>query len=156
MEREELVEEMKRRWMKPGKRSKEEIIDLLEQEDRGQRKIVWVKQRKKGEDNDQMTGLRSDRRMKEEEGGGHTILQDSKVEEAEWEDMIPVEEDNQTRSETVEVDSPMTSAKGRPIIVPSPGRLRGKGRRGYWVAKREEKLKGRTKSNSKPSGADSQ
>ena len=78
------------------------------------------------------------------------------MEEAEWEDMIPVEEDNQTRSETVEVDSPMTSAKGRPIIVPSPGRLRGKGRRGYWVAKREEKLKGRTKSNSKPSGADSQ
>jgi len=29
----------------------------------------------------------------------------------------------------------------------SPWRLRGKGRRGYWVKKREDQVKGRTKSN---------
>ena len=148
MEREELVEEMKRRWMKPGKKKKEEIIDLLEREDRGQRRIVWVKQDKE-EDNTQKTELREDMSVKEERRGGQTTHQDSGVEEDEWEDMIPVEEDSQTRSESVEVDNPVSETKRRPRSVSSPGRPRGKGRRGYWVAKREEHVKGKTKSKLK-------
>ena len=141
------MREMKRRWMKPGRRTREEIIDLLEQEDRGQRRIVWVKQDKK-EDIVQGTKLREDRSWKEEEGGGQTTFQDSEVEGDEWEDMIPVEEDSQSRSEGEGVVSTMSEAMGRPRSALSPGRLggKGKGRKGYWLARREEQIKGRTKS----------
>ena len=55
----------------------------------------------------------------------------SEVREDEWEDMIPVEEDCQTRSESVEVDNLMSEVKRRPISVHSPGRPKGKGRKEY-------------------------
>ena len=51
-----------------------------------------------------------------------------------------------TRSETTNVSSPNDRALGRPTSTMFPGRLRGRGQRGFWL-KREAKLRGRTKSN---------
>ena len=54
--------------------------------------------------------------------------------------MIPQEEEKQARSESVNDGRPVTGAMGRPRNTISPGRPRGNGRRGYWVAKREEQM----------------
>ena len=43
----------------------------------------------------------------------------------------------------------MSEDMGRPRSVLSPGRLKGKGIKGYWLARREEQIKGRTKSTTK-------
>ena len=47
MTREELVEEFKKRRIKPGKRRREAMVDLLNEEDRNQRRIGWAKQARK-------------------------------------------------------------------------------------------------------------
>ena len=64
------------------------------------------------------------------------------AEEDEWEDITQGGEDKSSGIETVEEARPMTSARGTPSKVISPGRPRGKGRRGYWVAKREVQIGG--------------
>ena len=92
--------------------------------------------------------------MEGEEREAHNS--EGETEETEWVDITPQEGDSTSRSESVEDRRPVTGAMRRQRNIISPGRPRGKGSRGYWVAKREEKHKGRTKSNSKPSGADSQ
>ena len=61
--------------------------------------------------------------------------------EDEWEDINPVEGDSIARSETTKVDRPNDRAMGRPRSAMFPGRLRGRGQRGFWL-KREAKLRG--------------
>ena len=58
--------ELKSRWMKPGRRTREEIIDSL-----SRRSIIWVKEDKK-EDTVQVTKISKDRSWKKEEGGGNS------------------------------------------------------------------------------------
>ena len=67
--------------------------------------------------------------------------------EDEWEDINPVEGGSLTRSETTNVSSPNDRALGRPTSTMFPGRLRGRGQRGFWLNRKEAKLRGRTKSN---------
>ena len=69
------------------------------------------------------------------EGGTSDLNREA--EEAEWVNMAPGEEASLSRSESGEGAELETSALRRQRNVRSPGRPRGKGRRGYWVAKRE-------------------
>ena len=77
-----------------------------------------------------------------QEGGEGRKTQNlqGEAEEDDWEDMNPRGEDKPTGSETAGEAKPKTRARGRPKIVHSPGRPRGRGRRGYWVARREDQL----------------
>ena len=138
MSGEELAEELRRRKMKPGRLSNEKMRELLNKEDRCQSKIVWTRGDLGHNDN-----VNQPRGGSEGEGeGGRTQETHREAEEDAWEDIDQGEEDKSTGSETVGEAKPRTSVRGRSTNVISPGRPRGKGRRGYWVAKREAQMGG--------------
>ena len=93
-------------------------------------------------------------RRKEVKGGEEAKTQSDLEGEDEWEDILTEEEDVAAGREATEEDKPKAKKVGRPTSTVSPGRLGGRGQRGYWVKKREAKLRGRTKSSE--GGADGQ
>ena len=56
------MEEFKKRRIKPGKRKREAMVDLLNKEDKNQRRIVWAKQARED------AGPKTELRGEEEEG----------------------------------------------------------------------------------------
>ena len=152
---EELVEEMRRRKKKPGRMKREQMIEFLVKENKCQGRITWGKEDVKGcyAKGDLLKG------ETEVEGEDKDTQESTReAEEDDWEDMNPRGEDKPTGSETAGEAKPKTRARGKPKIVHSPGRPRGRERRGYWVARRENQLQRegrltvRTDSNSNFSG----
>ena len=93
--------------------------------------------------------------LREQRSGGNregeaerTHNSDREDDEAGWVDITPQEEASSGR-ESEGIGKPNTSALRRPRSIISPGRPRGKGRKGYWVAKREAQLTEKLKTTSK-------
>ena len=143
--REDLVEEVKRRKMKPGNMGMKRMIEFLEKEDKNQRRIFWTRHDRE-EDDAQGTTLRGEQREEGEAEGTHNS--DREDDEAGWVDITPQEEASSGR-ESEGIGKPNTSALRRPKSIISPGRPRGKGRKGYWVAKREAQLTEKLKTTRK-------
>ena len=129
-----------------GRKKKEDLIKLLEEDDRGQRRITWWRGNME-EDNvsgSHISGV-SGGGGEEEEGGETQPAPGMEEEDPEWVDILPGGKEA-SGSETV----------GRPSRRPKPGRTSpskgvgrlqgGQGKRGFWM-RRKEKLLGGTDVN---------
>ena len=145
-EEEELKKEMRIRKFKVGgkKRKKEEMIRLLEEDDRGQKRIVWGRSRKEGDI--VSTNTNSGGReigVKEEEGGEPKPPPVCEGGDPEWEDIIPVEEANGREAGGRPEPKPRL---GRTSPLKDTGRLQGgRGKRGYWVRRKEMQIGSKVK-----------
>ena len=129
---------MRKRKFKVRGRTREEIIKLLEDDDRMQGRIIWETP-KHNQNQVQCSVLRGvDGGLEEEEEGGDAKPTNRDEEEDQWEDVDPGNQgDNGMK--VGEKTSP-ESCVGRSR---DPGRQGGRGRRGFWVRRREDQLKKR-------------
>ena len=131
----ELKEELKKRHFKVGGKKRSDLIFLLEEDKRNQRKIVLAEGHWGGQGGRQFRG---------EEGG---VEDPGEEEEDNWVDVDPLEGTANGRG-TEEKTSPKQSP-GRKSPLRDPGRHRGRGKRGYWVGRRALQVQGRMKSEQK-------
>ena len=134
---------MRKRRFKVRGRTRERMIFLLEEDNKTQKVIAWEKEDTGGgEMGNQLRGENGE--VKEEEGAMRTLAVSGEDGEAEWVDVEPQDQiDN--GNETEETASPKQSLR-RLTPKKDPGRLRGKGRRGYWIGRLQQQKKGRIKS----------
>ena len=135
-----LRRELKRRKYKARGKMRKDIILLLEEDDKTQERIVWEPQRPVHQVQQYLT-----RGGGEEEGGGDATPNTGEDEEDLWEEVEPgsliadgmkAEEGTDTRPSI-----------GRKSPLGGSGRLTGRGRRGFWVRRKEELLKKSLKSD---------
>ena len=139
----ELREELKSRRFKVKGRGREEMIILLEEDNRNQKKLVLSQGHWRGQGGrHQIRGEEGGR--EEGKGGGDTTPNTGEEGEDNWVDVDPPELTDNGRG-TEEAACPN---EGLRRISPSKnlGRLRGQGRRGYWVGRRAQQIQGRMKS----------
>ena len=125
--------EMRRRKFKLRGRLREDIILLLEEDDKTQGKIVWGQQHTVHQEQQCLTSGGG-----EEEGGGDATPNTGEDEEDLWEEVEP----NNLVANGIEAEGtgPRPSI-GRKSPLRDTGRLGGRGRRGYWVRRKGELLK---------------
>ena len=123
-----------------GRRSKDEMVNLLVEEDKKQCKIVWGTKNMEEEESkgDHIRGGGS-RSWKEEEGARDAGDQPGEEDESEWVDIPPTDQED-NGSETQGEPSQETKLR-----MPTPHKVMrrtqgGRGTRGFWVKRREEQV----------------
>ena len=139
----ELRDDLRRRRFKVKGRKREEMILLLEEDDKNQRKLVLTEGHWRGQGgSQQIRGVLGE--GEEGKRGGDTTPSTGEDGEDFWVDVNPQDQTDNGRG-TEEVDSPNEGLR-RNSPLKHLGRLRGQGRRGYWVGKRAQQVLGRIKS----------
>ena len=137
---------MRRKRFKVRGRTRKEMILLLEEDSKSQTVIGWRKEDAGGGDMGHQ--LREEtRRMKEEGGAENAQATSREEEEAQWVDCEPSDQRGDGR-EVEEAARPLLDLRRPSSPSKDLGRLRGKGKRGYWVG-RTKHIKGRIKSHAR-------
>ena len=114
---------MRKRRLKVKGRSREEIILLIEEDDRTQRKIGWTSGVKGEKVKGSLTSVLE----------GKVMVGSGEDEEAEWVDVEHTGGGGAGREAKEETNTKQDLRKPSPVKY--TGRLRGKGVRGYWVGR---------------------
>ena len=139
----ELREELKRRMFRVSGRKREEMILLLKEDDRTQGKIVMGIKHKGGQGGGKHLRER-DKGKQEEEREEDATPVPREEEEDNWVDMKPA--DQGANGKRTEGAASTKQSLRRTSPLKCPGRLKGRKGRGAWMGRKEDLIKGRTKS----------